>query len=237
MLLALLGSTACSPDAADPVADDDWLLERRCVAPEGLGSPRHIDDIVPLVNALPMPVTLGCVLESLDRPITVAAMTSPFSAQPTEDPAGPRLFVLTGDLVMSIVTTGEATHTLELGEYIDVARTVKAELHFPIEAPVGPEAPYEGALFGGASRCGGCHGDERPAAIVANVPSYSSTALAPEADRVVPTGFVRQHARDCSDTAPEGDDAQRCALLGAVFGHGEVVAGVFRAEDQICVAP
>lgn len=212
------------------------MLERHCTAPQGLGRPQHIGEVVTLINALPMPVTLTCLLEALDRPLTVAAATSPFSAQPTEDVESPRLFLLSGELVMSIVTIGEAANSLEFGEYVEPARTLKGELEFPVEATLAPEAPYAGALLGSVTRCSTCHGDDRFAGMVGEVPSYTSNALAPEPQRVVPVGFVEQHARDCQGE-DEPSDPERCALLGAVFGHGDVGAGGFRIDDRICVTP
>lgn len=228
-------AVACAPgEADDGVIDDSWMLERDCIAAAGLGRPQHISEVVTLINALPMPVTLTCVLEALDRPLTVAAATSPFSAQPTEDVESPRLFVLSGELVMSLVTIGEAAHSLEFGEYVEPGRTLKGEIVFPVETALAQDAPYAGALLGSFTRCGTCHGDERFAGMVGDVPSYTSSALAPEPHRVVPVGFVEQHARDCQD---EDDPSERCALLGAVFGHGDVGSGGFRIEDRICVTP
>jgi hypothetical protein len=231
--LVLVGCTAT--DDADMPAPDDWMLERTCVAPAGLGRPERIDDVVALVDAMGKggSVSLACVLESLDRPLTVAAATSPFSAQPTEDPTSPRLFVFSGEVVMSIVTDGEASHTLELGEYVAPGRTLKGELAFPTEVPLDPEAVFAETLVGDSSRCSTCHDSTQFAGMVGDVATYTSESLAPEPARVVPIGFVAQHARDCDGAT----DTERCVLLGAVFGHGEVRAGEFRPEDRICITP
>ena len=70
VLAACLASGSC---AAEPETDPDeldepespWPLPRTCAAPSGLGSPSTIEEVVALVDALPKPTTLPCVLESL----------------------------------------------------------------------------------------------------------------------------------------------------------------------------
>lgn len=231
--LVVVGCTAA--EDGEPPAQDEWMLERSCVAPAGLGHPDGIADVVALANALGEggAVSLACVLESLDRPLEVVAATSPFSAQPTEDPTSPRVFIFSGELVMSIVTGGEAAHTLELGEYVGPGRTLKGELAFPIDAPLADDAVFAETLLGGSSRCSTCHDGTQFAGMVGAVATYTSEALAPEPARIVPVGFAAQHARDCDGAT----DTDRCALLGAVFGHGAVLAGTFRPDDGICITP
>jgi hypothetical protein len=85
----------------------------------------------------------------------------------------------------------------------------------------------------GGTTCSACHGAERFEARVGDVSTYSSYALAPERERVVPVGLVEQRALDCDPT----QDAERCALLTAIFGHGDVEAASFTPETRICTSP
>jgi len=239
LVRVLLPVAACvlgcaAPDDSEPSTDTDgWEVARTCLPPPGLGRPEHIDGVVALVNALPMPVTLPCVLEALERPLAVLGATSPFSAQATTEQDSPRLFVFSGDLVLSVVTTGEARELLELGEYVEPGRTLKAEIEFPVEAPLPASAPFEHALLGESTSCGLCHGSERYAGKVGEISTYTSDALAAEADRVIPIGLVEQHARDCDPTR----DPARCDLFEGIFAHGDVVAGRFDDQTRICVTP
>jgi len=43
--------------------------------------PKSIQDFVDLVNELPKPVTVNCVVEALERPLTISATSNRFSAQ------------------------------------------------------------------------------------------------------------------------------------------------------------
>lgn len=235
LLPAVVIVAACAaPDDVEPFADTDgWDVARTCSPPAGLGRPESIGDVVALIDALPMPVTLPCVLEALERPLAVLAATSPFSAQATTDQESPRMFVFSGDLVLSVVTIGGARDLLELGEYVEPGRTLKAEIEFPIEAPLDASSPFERPLFGDATTCSLCHASERYAGKVGDVSTYTSVALAAEADRVLPIGLVEQYARDCDPTV----DPSRCEMLEAVFAHGRVGAGSFDGATQICVSP
>jgi hypothetical protein len=228
--------TVAACEHAHDGADDDteeWEVVRRCRAPDGLGRPATIDDVVTLVNALPLPVTLPCFVEALDRPLGLTASTSPFSAQPTDSFEDPRLFLLDDTLAMTIVTTGEASALLELGGYTEPGRSTKAELEFPVTHRLPRSAPYERTILGAGTSCALCHADERFAGDVEGVATYTTETLAPERAREISVAFVEQHARACADADP----TERCALLEAVFAHGEVHERGFPAEARICVTP
>ena len=234
VLAAAFVFAACEQSDGDDDDDpDEWDVVQRCRAPAGLGRPASIDDVVTLVNALPLPVTLPCFIEALDRPLGLTASTSPLSAQPTDSFDDPRLFLLDDALVMTIVTTGEASALLELGGYTEPGHSVKAELAFPVKQRLTRAAPYERTILGEGTSCALCHADERFAGDVEGLSTYTSEALAPERDREISIAFVEQHARACADADP----TERCALLESVFAHGEVHERPFPAEARICVTP
>jgi hypothetical protein len=115
------------------------------------------------------------------------------------------------------------------GEVLEDRLSVKAELDFPVHAEVSDAAPFEQVRneAGGATNCSTCHGLERAHEDIEG--AYVSEALQPDPELAVPLSFVRQSASDCDP----GDEPQRCAMLQALFLHGDVEATPFPAY-RIC---
>lgn len=234
LTLACVGADASDDEAAGSTttghAEPPWPLPRTCEPPPGLGSASTIEDVVALVNALPKPTSLACVLESLDRPLAVHASTSTAGAQPATGPENPRIFLLRGDLVMSLVPEGEASATLELGYAIGERRSIKAELEFPVSDVLAPSAPYDQVQLGAGTSCGLCHGAETRVDSIDFATAWASDVFQDEPEQALPLGFLRQSAIDCDHEATP----DRCALLDSIFGHGEVVAGDLDRDALIC---
>ncbi|HYX33397.1 MAG TPA: hypothetical protein VE954_09810 [Oligoflexus sp.] len=120
-----------------------------------------IAGVVALINSLPKPVTLECLVASLKRPLALNATTSVISAQPATSRDKPRIFLQNEGLLLSIVP-GDAT--LEFGEIWQSIYSIKNELTFPIKEPLSDNAPFVsiGSIFSSSqnqTRCGGpCHG-------------------------------------------------------------------------------
>lgn len=229
-------TVAChEPDDGDDVTPiEPFEVEPTCVAPAGVSNaPGSIDEVVALVGALPMPVTLPCLLEVLARPLDVVASTSPFSAQPTEATENPRLFLLGPELVMTVLPSGDGADVLELAQWVAPGQSLKAEIEFPVTEPLGAGDPYEHVLLGGVASCGLCHDGQRQGEAIDGVPTYVSKALAPDPRRRISLAFVEQHARDCDPAT----DVARCGVLRAVFGHGEVNPGTFVDGTEVCADP
>lgn len=222
--LALLALEGCSGGGArgerDAGRSGDGATAARCVAPEGVSaSPRTIDEVVTLINALPSPVTVPCFLEALDRPLRVEATISRFSAQPAYGERSPRMFLFIGDLVLSVVPDGTGAPLLEMAEYVEDAVSRKAELHLPIETPVSRAAPYEQVRFEGGTTCGGCHGGEERDEAIDFADAFVSRALRPRDSDLVELDRVRSEWLACSAE----EEPERCAMLEAIFGHGTVL--------------
>jgi hypothetical protein len=239
LLLAIALSCAGDPgDPDDPDAPDDPTedpapiepLPRACEPPPGLASPATIEDVVLLVNALPKPTSLACVLESLDRPLAVYASTSTAGAQPVTGPHSPRIFLFRGDLVMSVVLEGETSATLELAHAIGERRSIKAELAFPVDQALAPSAPYDQVQLGAGTHCGLCHGAEARVESIDFATAWASDAFQDEPDQALSLAYLRQSALDCDHEA----EPQRCKMLDAIFGHGEVVPGDLARDSLIC---
>ncbi len=221
------GTTAARQDARRPgeadalqPADADT---RRCKAPAGVSaSPGTVDQMVALINALPRPVTIPCVLESLARPLDVQAAVSSFSAQPSYGVRSPRFFIQIGALVITAVPQGVGKDLLEFGEFVDATRTLKGEIEFPVEEALDRAAPYTRVLVkqGGSSTCRGCHRDERESEAITWAPAFVSAALRPEPRARLALEAVAAERAIC-DHAKE---PERCEFFDALFGHGEVRA-------------
>ena len=117
---------------------------RRCLPPSGRsGSPTSIAQTVELINALPHPVSLNCLLESLDRPLSIEATRSVISLQPAAGRRSPRLLLLFGTaLSVSVVPERTGSALLEFGVFVEPAVTVKGELKFPVTEALEAAVPY-----------------------------------------------------------------------------------------------
>ncbi|HEX6274798.1 MAG TPA: hypothetical protein VFZ53_17270 [Polyangiaceae bacterium] len=199
-----------------------------CRAPAGVtNEPRSIQQGVELVNALPKPLTLPCFVEALGRPLRLHAAISRVSAQPSRGTRSPRIFVYSETLVMTVVPEGRGAHLLEFGEQRPDLRSVKAELRFPIEENVSSSLPYEQALFTEeVTGCAFCHAGEEPDPSVIAAPAFVSVALRPLEQQRVPLSSLRDEHAIC-DAAIE---PERCALLDALFGRGDVADWDFPPE-------
>jgi hypothetical protein len=206
-----------SPDAGAEAARDVAPALARCRAPAGVNAaPRTIAELVTLVNALPRPLELTCFLETLDRPLDANAVVSIFSLQPARGERSPRIFLLSGDLVMSLAPTGPGSHLLEVSQIVEERRSVKGEIVFPVTATLSPSAPYDKVRDPEGTTCRFCHPFEDPWPALPN--AYVSGAFAPDPRHVVDLAIVAREHEICDPAA----EPARCAFLRALFAHGEV---------------
>jgi len=197
----------------------------------GLASPGTIADAVALANALlaqRSPLSLNCFLSALERPLTVLGVVSMFSLQPSVDGAlNPRVFIFSGNLVLSVVSAGDGSPFVELAEYTSPVRSIKGQLALPVTAPVPLADVYDSIRardYG--TTCGECHGDEEPAPQVTAATAFESGVLAPEPSDVVPVQRMQDDFTTC-DPLKEPD---RCAILEALFSRGPVLTGSFSPD-------
>ena len=197
---------------------------RGCSLPPGVsGTPRTIGEAVALLNALPKPTTIACLLESLDRPLEVYLTSSGLSAQPAPDARSPRTFLVRDQLILSVVPDGASAAVLELAFRTAPGRSIRAEIPFPLTADVTAAAMTRRVQIGRFSMCGGCHTNELRVAdefFDASGGAYESDVIAPFPPFRVDLQTFREEARACDP----GNEPLRCANLSALFGHGEVTA-------------
>ncbi len=158
------------------------------------------------------------------------ATHSLFSAQPSQGVRSPRIFLFQEPNVMSIVPAGEGAALLEFGEQRPEFRSLKAEIEFPVSAQLEPSAPFEQVLFNPQiTACAGCHAGELQESEVAGVRSFVSLGLRPRPSDWVSVQSL-SHELEICDRALE---PQRCAMLDALFGWGEVTERAFPIEMAI----
>lgn len=218
--------TARQADAGSPAAP------KHCVAPPGTNpSPHTIAEVVELINALPKPVSIPCVIEALSRPLQLYAVRSVVSAQPSDGRRSPRMFLFFDGLVLSIAPTGVGSPLLEFGQIRTATHTLKAEIEFPVSANVAPETPFDRILYQGTDHtsCGFCHAGETQDENIHFARAYESQALQPNAprDRVMVDELLTEW-KNCDP----GAEAYRCAMLDGVFSQGAPIDHDFPTSYQ-----
>jgi len=231
-VLALLalncsGSGSSSTTSTNPPAQNTNADDRRCTPPSGVsGNPKTINEMLELLNALPRPVHLPCLLESLDRPLALNATSSINSVQPALGKRSPRTFLILNDALSMSVVPGEPT--LEFGEYdAEGLTSVKGELLFPIEDELTIQDAFErlrpepetGLLAGQTTRCGKCHASETSHPDYPVELAFSSVVLKAPAFFAVDVAALKEEHLACEPAS----EPERCALLDALFDHGDVV--------------
>lgn len=176
----------------------------------GDAAPGTIAEMIDHLNHLPMPVTVPCLLDSLARPLQVELTDNPVSAQPADSSESPRVFVFTGDLVTSLVPSGDGSGVIEFGEADGPEHSRKGEVAVPVQATLAADAPFtkvEHPDFG--TICAGCHPDQ------SDHPDGGTTsmALAPDPRSLVPVSELRAVAEACRPDARTG----ACGTLVALF--------------------
>lgn len=232
LLLVVASSTACDGSDAGPAP----APLARCRAPDGAPTrPATIAEVMSLVNAMPQPLSLACLLETLDRPLDLSASRSLFSFQPAAGSRSPRIFIYTGTesrpLVWTLVPEGDGAKLIEFGQFLDETRSLKGEIEFPVAAALDGGSPFtrirdkERAGSRAGTTCRGCHADEVNAPEF-HADAFVSAALRPDDRSLLPLENLRQEHKVC-DKAAEPD---RCAMLSALFDHGVVREKPFPAH-------
>ena len=162
---------------------------------------------------------MPCLLQSLDRPLVFEATSNTFSLQPGYGPNNPRIFILKGDLRLSVVPKGEGRPLLELSEQTEPGRSIKGELLFPIEGPLDHALPFDRILADSGTKCAFCHFGEERVDAIDWATAYASNIVEISGSQRVHLDYLTWVHEEC-DREREPD---RCAMLDGVFGYGEVI--------------
>ena len=220
-----IGAFGCNGGAASGVADGGDTATNHCVAPPGTNaSPGSVADVVALLNALPAPATLSCFLENLARPLKMHATLSQISPNPPSARAAPASSC--SRTRCACRWPWRAVAEQPAGARRDQwhrLHSIKAEIGFPVTAPLTPEAPFERVMFTPTqTRCSFCHPSEEPIDIGVT-PAFTSVALRPSPGNGVSIDFLRSQLDACDPTV----EPDRCALLHALFDQGLPIEQAF----------
>jgi len=193
-------------------------LGRTCYpGPGATGSPKTIEEVVVLINSLPKPVSIGCLLESLDRPLDIYGTFSSSSAQPSDGPNDPRIFIFKNTLAISVVTNGAAQEFMEFGLMLPGNISQKGELKFPIESELSITAPFDEIRLNGGTGCVFCHTNERPGT---SPNSFVSEIIRPSSFTRVSLDAMKTQSALCNSAS--GVDTYRCSIFKGIFNYGQV---------------
>lgn len=191
---------------------------------ESLSDPQSIEELVTLINSLPKPLTGECLVKSLKRPLYVNATASKLSAQPAGSYGSPRIFIFKGDLIISVVGTGEGSKLLEFSEVVSPTKSIKGEVVLPIENELARTDPFVRINISNRTTCSGCHGSEQLVNTIDGVAVYSSIAFRPFPQDDVSVEYLRENHYLCQS---QKNTSQNCNFLKGLFSYGEVHAKAF----------
>jgi hypothetical protein len=206
------GSVTAADAASPPPAADP------CLSATPSAAPASVTEVVDLVNTLPKPTALSCLLSSLPGPLPLVATRSVFSAQPAVGQRSPRIFLLYSGLTMSIALDGMGKDLLEFGEHRPEQRSLKAEIEFPVADELTHDAPFQRILYqAGQTSCAFCHRNESRDDAIDFAEAFVSIAYRPaNFQAAVSVSELAQLRAECDAEA----EPQRCAVLQSLFARG-----------------
>ncbi|AFY01029.1 Hypothetical protein Bdt_1331 [Bdellovibrio bacteriovorus str. Tiberius] len=140
------------------------------------------------------------------------------SAQPAAGNRSPRVFILNEKLYMSVVSEGRGRDYLELSYQTTATTSVKAEIEFPIMQSISKSKPYSGVRFGNGTNCSSCHRAEKQIGTIEGAPMFESWAYQPDKETLVDLQQFENELKICNFSK----EPERCEIIRAVLGHGEV---------------
>ncbi len=219
-------------DGASAVRAAHAQEARRCApGPGATGSPRNVEEVVALINTLPRPVTVPCLIESLTPPLKVFAMRSTASLQFSMSEDDPRWFIFFGPLIISVTSAGPGSELVEMSVVQPGNQlSLKAELRFPVDAPVSNALAYERIRTGLGTTCAHfCHQHEVRDWRIQHAEAFLSKAIQPSARFEISLDYLHKVRSACKSPA----DSLRCDLLHAVLVRGKAERQAFPADMPV----
>lgn len=210
LVLLPLFFTNCDMKAPAALVESSSVADCGADLSSGLKNPTTIDQVTNLINALPKPLSIDCFLSALQKPFSTYAVNNQFSAQPAQGVENPRIFIIRGNLLMSVVTAGPGMKLLEMSEVISASTSVKGEVEFPVLNNLDPNSAFSRILspLGGGTNCKGCHSGE----VIYSGLSYVSTLVRPDPIKKISLPFLKYQAGRCTNM-----NDLRCRMLRAIF--------------------
>lgn len=218
-VLAHQGCSNSSSQVASPSSTATVASFEDCKPPAGIsGSPKTIEEAVTLINALPKPLSVGCFVAALDRPLKASLTSNTNSAQPAVGTRSPRIFIVIDKLNISVVPEGLGQDYVEFGYMVSATMSVKAELEFPIMENVTADAPYSRIRYNKGTACGVCHGVESRFVDITHAEAFYSLAFQPQKNTKVSLESFRNEVTKCNPAL----EPKRCEIISAFFQQGPV---------------
>lgn len=232
-LLTACGGTVDPATEGDPIDPPvDAPTDTTTGNPPDCSTPNHlaltdIESVTDWINALPKPLELPCFVASLPRPFNVNITLSEFSAQRSNGPRNPRIFIFYDRLILSVVPQEDFdpdsvelhVNLLELSYRTEGTQSIKAELGFPIQQQLSYADAYKRLItVYNYSACGNCHQNERHIDTFDGVKVYESVMYRPYFHTAIGIEHLATEALNCDPQR----EAHRCAMLAAVMGEGDV---------------
>lgn len=189
-----------------------------CTAVANTADPRTIEQLVVLINSLPKPLDISCLIKTLKRPLFVNATSSTMSVQPANGLSNPRIFIVKGNLIMSIVPSGAGSKILEFSELTSSTRSFKGEIPLPITKTLSKNDVFSATVTSNQTSCSGCHFSERKE-MINGMEVFTSAALRPSPSKDVALEKLQYEHYLCNFNK---DTSSRCALYKSIFSHGDV---------------
>jgi hypothetical protein len=202
--------TNCDVKKPAGVVEASSLSDCSGSAPPHLRNPANIDQVITLINALPKPLSIDCFISSLQQPLATYAVNNAFSAQPSMGIDNPRIFIIRGSFLLSVVPAGPGTRLLEMSELISGSASVKGEIEFPVLQELAANAAYIKILSpqGDGTTCRGCHSGE----VSYSGASFSSAIVRPDPAKKILLSYMKYQTGRCTDL-----NDSRCKMLRAIF--------------------
>ncbi len=212
------GSFVANPNAS---SNSQSLSSTSCaLISNNLADLKTVQDAVALINALPKPLSIDCFLANLKLPLKVFAVNNSFSAQPSVGADSPRIFIISNNLILSVVPAGEGKNMVEFSQITRAGYSIKAEIHFPVSAGLPGDTPYAQILNGSyGTTCMSCHRNETRATTISVGEAYESEIIMPSPFQRVSQTYLLNQAKECNSRI----DDFRCRLLKTIFIRGQAV--------------
>lgn len=194
-----------------------------CSVVAGTADPRTIEQLVVLINSLPKPLDIICLIKTLKRPLYVNATSSTMSVQPANGLSNPRIFIVKGNLIMAIVPSGSGSKVLEMSELTSSTRSFKGEIMLPVLKTLSKSDVFTRTITSNQTSCSGCHFGEKKE-VIGGQEVFTSAALRPSPSKDVTLDKLQYENYLCNFNK---DSSARCALYKSIFSYGEVEAYTF----------
>lgn len=209
---------ATAKDPGEDVGDDvdERTPRETCILSEEYLPDRFtIQSVTHILNELPKPVTIPCLLDVLPKPMRINATSSELSVQPAVGTANPRVFISLNSLIITFALDGKGSEALEFSEYVGGNLSVKGEIGFPVTEELADDAAFARIrqVSGNGTTCAGCHFEEERADDRFPEAAYVSLALRPFDRQDVSIEQLQSQVDQCGDVV-----TKRCELLRSMFG-------------------